>query len=155
WVRDRAQQAIVDKQVTEVAPALRTLLKKEDDPVTIAHALWTLEGIHALTAKDLVPLLTNTDWRIREQALAAVPSVISKENYKLLETLLDGMVDNNDTLEAPDDAFLIDDIRAFNKNAAEKQLLKVTKKYPSNRYVASTGVSNQQGLERGFYNNIL
>ena len=48
WVRDKAQQRLVDGQYTQAIPALKKLLHQKDYPLATIHALWTLEGLNAL-----------------------------------------------------------------------------------------------------------
>lgn len=54
--RDTAQRLLVQRGDTSVAPALRKLLDPESEskatPLARLHALWTLEGLDALTAQD-------------------------------------------------------------------------------------------------------
>ena len=49
WWRDTAQQLIVLKQDRSVVPALQTIVRTSKDPLARAHALWTIEGLNALT----------------------------------------------------------------------------------------------------------
>ena len=49
WWRDTAQQLIVLKQDRSVVPALQTVVRTSKDQLARAHALWTIEGLNALT----------------------------------------------------------------------------------------------------------
>jgi mono/diheme cytochrome c family protein len=53
WWRDTAQKLIVLKQDKSIVPALTTMARTSKIPLARLHALWTLEGLDALTA-DLV-----------------------------------------------------------------------------------------------------
>jgi mono/diheme cytochrome c family protein len=48
WVRDKAQQELVFRQDKQAIPFLKTGIENEADPRAALHALWTLEGMHAL-----------------------------------------------------------------------------------------------------------
>ena len=50
WWRDTAQQLLVLKQDKSVVPALQRIVKTSTNLLARFHALWTLEGLGALTA---------------------------------------------------------------------------------------------------------
>ena len=50
WWRDTAQQLLVLKQDKSVVPALQSVVRTSKNPLARFHALWTLEGLGALTA---------------------------------------------------------------------------------------------------------
>ena len=50
WWRDTAQQLLVLKQDKSVVPALQTMVRTSKNQLARFHALWTLEGLGALTA---------------------------------------------------------------------------------------------------------
>ncbi len=154
WVRDKAQQMITDGKLTQVIPALRQNLKLTDQPLTVIHSLWTLEGLNALKSKDIVPLLKQTAWPLREQALSVLPSVMNRKAYKQFLPLLKWMADQKDTLAAPYIAFLAQHIRRFNPYAANRLLFKIVKQYPSDIYIADAVISNLQGKEPAFLKKI-
>ncbi len=49
WWRDTAQQLLVLKQDRSVVPALQTMVRTSKNQLARFHALWTLEGLGALT----------------------------------------------------------------------------------------------------------
>src|SRR5260221_2283846 len=122
-IRSKAQQLLVDANNKKVVPALRQLLKNTQAPLPLIHALWTLEGLKALQQNDILPLLHNTDWTIRQQALI----LINKNNNSQFLPVLKDLIDKNDTLAAPYIAFSTDDphIRTH-----------LSRKYANNIYVA-------------------
>jgi mono/diheme cytochrome c family protein len=133
-VRSKAQQLLVDAQNKKAIPALKQLLKNTQAPLPLTHALWTLEGLNALQPADILPLLQNPDWTIRQQALA----LINNNNYRTYLPVLKKLIDNNDTLAAPYIAFA----------TADSQLLtQLSHKYPNNKYVADAVISHQSNKE--------
>ena len=154
WVRDKAQQMLVDGKYVSVAPELRKNLQESDDPVTITHSLWTLEGLGVLQYEDLVPLLKHADWRVRAEALAAASSVVNTSNYKQLVAAMQQMIGGNDTLTAPYIAFQLHCISAFNQPMTDELWMAVARKYPDNRYVADALISNIEKKENIFYKKI-
>src|SRR5690606_17780009 len=49
WWRDMAQRLLVIKQDKSVVPALTTMAQSSKNPLARLHALWTLEGLDAVT----------------------------------------------------------------------------------------------------------
>jgi mono/diheme cytochrome c family protein/glucose/arabinose dehydrogenase len=155
WVRNKAQQLLVDGKFTQAEPALRDLLKRTDEPVTLTHALWTMEGLGVLKTDDVLPLLKQHQWNIRMQALSVLPSILNKRNYKQFLLVFNEMVNKNDTLAAPYIAFLAHSIQPLNPAATKKLFAGLIKKFPSNIYVADAIISNLQDKEKGFYNKLM
>lgn len=150
WIRDYAQQKLIDGKMTQVIPALEAASKQTTNVLLAIHALWTLEGLHALKTDDVLTLLKQTSWPVRMEALSVLPSVISKDTYKQYAAALNQLVAQNDTLAAPYVAFLASHIEPFDKAAANGLLLDLSKKYPKNRYVTDAVISNLQDHEEAF-----
>ncbi|WP_347156529.1 DUF7133 domain-containing protein [Pontibacter chitinilyticus] len=154
WVRDNAQQMLIDRHFIQAIPALRQAAAQTDKPLQAIHALWTLEGLGALQTDEVVALLKQPVWPVRMQALTVLPSVLDKTNYKQVVPVLEQLVTSNDALAAPYVAFLANSIRPLDKVAADKLLQKVVKKYPDDKYVADAVISNLQGREGAFRKSI-
>jgi len=71
WWRDAAQQLLVLKKDRSVVPQLNKMALKSKNLFARIHAIWTLEGLGALTVKTAQKLLKDTNPRIRIQALRA------------------------------------------------------------------------------------
>ena len=71
WWRDTAQQLLVLKQDKSVVPALQTIVRTSKNQLARFHALWTLEGLGALTAQLIRETLADPDPRVRIQAIRA------------------------------------------------------------------------------------
>lgn len=154
WVRDKAQQMLVDGKYVSVAPELRKNLQESDDPVTITHSLWTLEGLGVLQFEDVMILLKHADWKVRAEALAAASSVVNANNYKQFAAAMQQMITGNDTLTAPYIAFQLHCISAFNQPVADELWMAIARKYPGNRYIADALISNIEKKENIFYKKI-
>jgi mono/diheme cytochrome c family protein/glucose/arabinose dehydrogenase len=72
WVRDTAQRLIVESSDASVVPALRELLQNES-PITREHALWTLDGLAALTPDLVKTALTDPSEHVRATAARVAP----------------------------------------------------------------------------------
>jgi mono/diheme cytochrome c family protein/glucose/arabinose dehydrogenase len=150
WVRDYAQQKLIDGKMSQAIPALEAASKQTANTLLAIHALWTLEGLKALKTEDVLALLKQTSWPIRMEALSVIPSLISKDTYKQYASALNHMVTQNDTLAAPYVAFLASSIEPFDKVASRSLLFDLSKKYPKNRYVTDAVISNLQDQEETF-----
>lgn len=154
WVRDNAQQMLIDRNLTQAVPALRQAAKATDKPLLAMHALWTLEGLGALQTEEVLALLKEPIWPIRMQALSVMPSVINQTNYKKFVPALEQLVASNDTLAAPYVAYIANSIQLYDKAASSGLLQKVVKKFPSNKYVADAVISNLFDREEVFQKEI-
>jgi mono/diheme cytochrome c family protein len=152
YVRDKAQQILVDSKPQQAIPALQAALKS-DNPLFVTHALWTLEGFGVLKADDVLPLLQSPQWNIRMQALTAAPIVIAQNNYKQFVSVLAPMV--NDTTAAPYVGFVTNSIRKFDTKVADDLLFSLAKKHPKNAFVSDAIIAATEGREQAFQKQIL
>lgn len=154
WVRDKAQQKLIDKQYQTAVPALKIAMNQTENPLLSIHALWTLEGLKAISAEEALKLLSSRVWPIRMQALTVVPSVISKVNYTKFASVLDQMISDKDTLAAPYVGYLCAQIQKFDMVSSTNLLKKLAVTYPQNIYVSDAIISNLNGREEFFLNNL-
>lgn len=69
WWRDLAQQVLVQRRDTSIAPELEKLIREGDTLLAKFHALWVLEGIDELKAPLVRELMQDPNPRMRMQAL--------------------------------------------------------------------------------------
>lgn len=155
WVRDRAQQKLVDGKYNQTVPALREAIKQTANPLLAVHAIWTLEGLNSLKPEEVIGWIKQSTWTYRMQGLAVAPSVITPTSYQQFASVFDGMVSSDDTLAAPYVAFLCKSIEKFDPQTARGLLNKLAFKYPNNRYVSDAIISNLQDQEEVFQSAIL
>lgn len=151
WVRNRAQQLLVDAKDTSAVPALRQLLQGTDKPLALAHALWALEGLHALHPAEVLPLLRQPAWPVRMQALSVLQSIMQGNNYQQFIPVLQGMIETRDTLAAPYIGYLAHYIQVFNPTAAQGLLQQLARTWPNNQYVAGAIISSLYNKEAAWY----
>ncbi len=154
WVRDKAQQMLVDGHYTAAAPALRALLKT-GSAITVSHALWTLEGLDQLAPGDVRPLLQDPRWEVRAQALSALPAVLHAATYRPFLPLLRQMMARHDSLTAPYIAFQLHALQPFDQAQVQALLAALAQQYPDDRYVADAVISNLYEQESAFYKALL
>jgi mono/diheme cytochrome c family protein len=152
YVRDKAQQILVDAKPQQAIPALKDALKSTN-PLFVTHALWTLEGFGELKADEVLALLQSSQWKIRMQALTASPTVIAQNNYKEFIPVITAMV--NDTTAAPYVGFVANSIKTFEPRAADNILFALAKRHPKNNYVGDAIVAALQGREQAFEKQML
>jgi mono/diheme cytochrome c family protein/glucose/arabinose dehydrogenase len=151
WVRNKAQQILVDRKDKGLMFALRQVLNSGTQPLARVHALWTMEGLGVLEKDDVISFLKSTDWAMRMQALTVLPSVLTRENYKEFLPALTAILDENDALAAPYLAFLGPHIQTFDSAEVNKLLLALSKKYANNIFISDAVISNLQNKEAAFY----
>lgn len=82
WVRDTAQRLLVERKDATVAPALAALVKTGSSLGKI-HAIWTLEGMGALTPDITGAALKDTDAKVRATAVRLADRSLAPELAKL------------------------------------------------------------------------
>ncbi len=154
WVRDKAQQNIIDRQLTELVPGLMAATKQKDNELLAIHAIWTLEGLDKLTAEQAVSFIKTGNNHIRMEALATIPSLVNSKNAKQIVTALESLVAANDSLSAPYVAFLCKSLSVFERKATDKLLVTLATKYPDHEFVSAAIISNLQDREDLFEKEI-
>ncbi|WP_126246395.1 DUF7133 domain-containing protein [Chitinophaga rhizosphaerae] len=144
WVRDLAQQLIVDGQQEALVPQLREILRSNND-YSRQHALWALEGLHALTAEDVLPLLDTTKAALCRQALSVLPSVLNKSNMQhLLPKITDAATAK---ATAPVAAWILPFVAKIDPSAAKAVLTSIWQRYPNDKVIADAVISNAKDKE--------
>lgn len=69
WTRDTAQRLLVERKDSSVVPPLSQLAKKGGTPLGRIHALWTLEGMGALSPEVISACLKDHDDKVRATAV--------------------------------------------------------------------------------------
>ncbi|MFD2863557.1 DUF7133 domain-containing protein [Mucilaginibacter antarcticus] len=152
YVRDKAQQILVDSKPQQAVPALQAALKSAN-PLFVTHALWTLEGFGILKADEVLALLQSPQWSIRMQALTASSTVIDQNNYAEFAAVLKPMV--NDTTAAPYVGFVTHSIKKFDQKTADGLLFALARRHPKNSYVSDAIVAALEGREQIFQKQML
>ena len=150
WVRDKAQQLLIDKKMEEAVPKLRSLLKNSSQPLAVIHSLWTLEGLGALTPADILPLYTNKDLHIRTHAISASSSIINAKNYQDFVPFLAPIIARQDTLMGSYVAFLTQKIEPLNKPVSLRLTDKLVAAYAKNKMVSAAIISGFENKEEIF-----
>ncbi|MBX3254060.1 MAG: c-type cytochrome [Chitinophagaceae bacterium] len=154
WVRDKAQQMLVDGKFGDAVPLLKENVQFSSSRNVILHSLWTLEGLNALNSNDILLLLRHKDAAIRAHGVAVLASLISKNNYREYVPLLQQMMQQHDSLVAPYIGFVVNKIAPADKKAAHDLLLALAGTFPDNEWVADAIISNLENQEGTFYRQV-
>lgn len=146
WVRDKAQQVLVDRRATDVVDQLRGILSGGDNSLQVAHALWTLEGLGHLTLPDIQTVLQRQPWQLRAQAIVATVSLASTVAQKELANLVTTYLSGQDTLLLPYATFAIASLTAMEGSVSAQWAIE----HADNKYLADAVISGLEGQEHIF-----
>lgn len=145
WVRDKAQQMIIDHHYTSLAPALKERLHRKDSLRGQIHALWTLEGLGALQLADVMVMLHHPNPYAQAEGLAALPAVLTAANGgEVLKQL--GSMEQNVFL-APYVALLLPAFPPQLQQEVDMLQTQLVEKYANDPYVADAIISRMAGKE--------
>ncbi len=124
WWRETAQRLLFERQDKSIAPALRAMIRNSTLPQARLHALWTLQGLDALTKDELLIVLEDASAHVREHAVRLAESDL--EDAGLLTALLPRAEDADArvrfqtafTLGESDDARVLDALAVIAKRDA-------------------------------------
>lgn len=145
WVRDKAQQMIIDHHYTSLAPALKERLHRKDSLRGQIHALWTLEGLGALQLADVMVMLHHPNPYAQAEGLAALPAVLTAANGGEVLKQLAGMEQN--VFLAPYVALLLPAFPPQLQQEVDMLQTQLVEKYANDPYVADAIISRMAGKE--------
>ena len=87
WWRETAQRLLIERRDTSAVPLLEDLATRRPTALGRLHALWTLDVLGSLEAKELQLGLKDPEPRVREQSAKLAERRIAKDSA-LLEELL-------------------------------------------------------------------
>ncbi len=147
WIRDKAQQMIVDSKPDEVIVPLKRNVDTSTDIIEFIHSLWTLKGLNAVTDKELIDkILVEKDPRKLIQLYTALEKIrdISynkNEFIRKTETLID------DSTVAPYIAFKSFVFGVYGGNLMEDIQRLLLSAYPFSKTIAQAIISSAPGYE--------
>ncbi|MVT08852.1 DUF7133 domain-containing protein [Chitinophaga tropicalis] len=145
WVRDKAQQLIVDNHYTSLTPALKERLRHTDSVKGAIHALWTLEGLGTLQYADIQLLLQQNNPYLQAEAFAALPSVITPVNAKEVLAAVAALREN--VFLAPYVARLLHTFPPFLGKEVNTLEMELAGRYANDPFVADAIISHAAGKE--------
>ena len=137
WVRDTAQRLLVESSAKDAEPLLVEMLRGNGTPVARLHALWTLEGLDAITPEIVRAALRDADAQVRAAAARVAPREIASE--------LMALVSDPDVLVRANVAS-----RLASLPEAEAALLKLLTSDGKNALIREAALTGVRGRERAF-----
>ena len=136
WVRDTAQRLLVESADIKAADPLRAQLADAKlAAVARLHALWTLEGLNAVTPADVRAALRDPDTQLRAAAVRMAPAELLPDLIALQD-------------EAPlVVAHLAIRLSAANLPAADQALTQLLSRHGNNALVREGALSGLRGRE--------
>ncbi|MFD0798648.1 c-type cytochrome [Maribacter chungangensis] len=98
WIRDRAQQKLIQNPVPEHIPLLKSIVKDDNKPLAQLHALYVLEGTGQLSFEFLEAVATNCNPEVVVHAVVLLERFVSKEHLEKALQLFLKLQRRNDTV---------------------------------------------------------
>jgi len=96
WYRDHAQRLLVVRQMREAVSALIALFHAEVHVAARLHALWTLQGLGAVSVELVLHALASEDREIRSAGLRVAEAFIADETSPVTAAFLAAIGNAND-----------------------------------------------------------
>jgi len=151
WTRDKAQQILVQGEMKEAIPLLEKMLDQSTYSVGQLHALWTLEGMDALTLEQL------------EKALETKSADLNGLAFYLLERFVDSNLDKktdweqlalNREVSLAQLNVIANVGRTFSEQAALKFYSAYAAAYPNSKLFPELTLNSLSGKEEAFLNHL-
>jgi mono/diheme cytochrome c family protein len=97
WIRDRAQQKLIQAPILEYIPLLKNLVMDEEKPLGQLHALYVLEGTDQLSFEFLEKAALSSNPQVVAHALVLLEGFISKDHKEKVLQLFTELQGRNDT----------------------------------------------------------
>ncbi|WP_345033094.1 DUF7133 domain-containing protein [Ravibacter arvi] len=150
WIRDHAQQTLVDQKRLGSVPALKKVAASSKNEIEIIHCLWTLEGLGKISTEEVLPLYDSRSYRMRAMAFGLTASVLDKNNFRTFEKIWSKLLAENQTDVFPYLAFSMHALSGYDPVFAADMLKKLAEKQPDDAFTAGAVISNLEGKEEKF-----
>ena len=94
WWRETAHRLIFERQDREAITSLREMMRDSQSAIARLHALWSLNGLDALSDDDLNVAVVDSDPHVREHAIRLSEPRL-KDDADLFRSVLAGAFDEN------------------------------------------------------------
>ena len=98
WWRDTAQRMIIVKGDKSLVPALVEMAAKNETPLARLHALWTLEGLDALTPEIVHTAMKDAHPQLRANGIRVAESLLKKGDTTLIADIKSLRADKDPTV---------------------------------------------------------
>ncbi|HEY0176429.1 MAG TPA: c-type cytochrome [Pedobacter sp.] len=142
WWRDNAQKLLVIRGDKSVVPALKELALHSPLPLARIHALWTLNGLHALDRETLSVLLKDQDAEVRKSAVWSCDELIRRKDEQLV-SLIEPLKNDPDAGVRFQLALTL---RADESEKAQAIIKDILMRYPDNQVLAESQKKYQNNI---------
>lgn len=149
WEREKAQQLLVDRQLHDALPLLRTRLMESTSLIERIHCLWTLEGLGGLDAQTLLNIVeAPAEPFLVVHALAAMADVLDTQDAPLFFEALTTLA--ADDFFAPYVAFQLHLFDGIDSELSQALMQTLVSAHPDSEDVALAILSNKYNEEEAF-----
>jgi mono/diheme cytochrome c family protein len=148
WVRDRAQQILIQKKDLSIVKELTSLAKTSNEYLTAVHALYVLDGLNSLTYSSLSSIINQSEQpETSAHALGLLERFATVQNVPSMKVLSSQILAKNNTTL---DLYLSMSLRPW-LTVSEATFLPILsaidKKYATQRLFQEAIVSSLEGKE--------
>ncbi|MDB6064715.1 MAG: dehydrogenase [Pedosphaera sp.] len=152
WWRDTAQRLLVERSNPAVVPALEAKAASGSNILESIHALWTLEGMGALSRQTIIKSLTSPEPRIRATAIRLSEVFLkSGEKTELISNLVSLAQNDLDADTQLQAAFTLGQVA---DGDAVRGMLIIAKNSSSNVLVREALITGLEGRELEFLDKL-
>ena len=155
WIRDRAQQMIIYKQERQTGPGLKRLIEEGENTIAAMHALYTLEGLNALSFEFLEKIAASGKPALTAHALLLLEKHYAVGNIKPFEKLAIDLMNRNDTMVNFYLAASLGPWASASHETFLPILAKLSDTYPDNPVFQEAVMSSLKGQEENFKSYII
>lgn len=98
WMRDRAQQYLINKNDGSVLPELKKMALDNKSPLAQLHALYVLKGVGALSFDFLVQVALSGGPEAASHAIVLMEEFASEKNVPQAKELFTGLLERNEPM---------------------------------------------------------
>jgi putative membrane-bound dehydrogenase-like protein len=153
WRRDTAQRLLVERQDRRAISLLKDVLEKGIQPLARIHALWTLDGLHALSDDSLAIGLSDAHPRVREQALRLAEGRLAQADSLLFRKVME-LVHDDDRRVVFQCAATLGELRRGSPHKI-RQLSLIAGRYPGDEWTRLAILSSLKDCAWPFLQSLL
>lgn len=143
WVRDKAQQLLVESNDKEVIPALEAMLQNSMQPLAQIHALWTLEGMGEIPNQLVKELVLQSGKQMQIQLIRFLLQQNEMSSTDLMEMVALLLEKNNLEIDLQLAMFLGN----LPFNMVQQAMTTLVQRYPENDLIHEGLLSGMEGRE--------
>jgi glucose/arabinose dehydrogenase/mono/diheme cytochrome c family protein len=152
WVRDTAQQMLVERRDPAAAAAIKAFMAKEPSAVSRHQALWTLHGLGAVDRDAILAALGDSDGHVRAAGIRFAEKLLATD--EALMTRVAALAKTAADATAPVRLQLGFSLTTPKTPAANAALQELVARVPAQPMLPDAVVSGLAGREEGFIDSL-